>query len=209
MRVLNVHSRELPAPAERAWELVADLASEHDELWPSERWPTSPIGFDRRLGPGAKGGRGAVRYDVERYEPGQRVVFRFERSSGLDGIHALEVQPITAQRSRLTHTLDTRVRWKLVPLYPLLLAGHDALIEDLLDNAERAAGGCPPEPQPLPRRLRIANAVEAGFLRLRRDALGWLVPGTLVAIAALHATWAMLLRAPAAVMPRISSAVSS
>ncbi len=196
MRVLNVHSRELPAPAERAWELVAGLASEHDKLWPSERWPTSPIEFDRRLGPGAKGGHGAVRYDVERFEPGRRVVFRFERSSGLDGVHALEVQPLTAQRSRLTHTLDTRVRWKLMPLYPVLLAGHDALIEDLLDNAERAAGGCPGEPQPLPRWLRVANAVEAGLIRLRRDALGWLVPGTLAAIAALHAAWALGWRWP-------------
>ena len=65
-----------------------------------------------------------------------------------------------------------------MPLYPVLLAGHDALIEDLLDNAERAAGGCPGEPQPLPRWLRVANAVEAAD-PAAPDALGWLVPGTL------------------------------
>jgi hypothetical protein len=196
MRVHSVHSRELPVPVERAWQLVAGLASEHDELWPTERWPTSPIKFDRQLGPGAEGGHGLIRYGVERFEPGRRVLFRFARTSGLDGIHAFEVQPIEARRSRLTHTLDTRVGWKLLPLYPVLLAAHDALIEDLLDNAERAAGGSPAPPPPLPRLLRVADAVERGIIALRRDPLGWIVPGTLVAIAAMHAAWALGWRWP-------------
>jgi hypothetical protein len=196
MRIHNVHSRELPAPVERAWELVAGLASDHDELWPVERWPTIPIKFDRPLGPGAKGGHGLIRYDVESYEPGRRVVFRFARKSGLDGIHALEVEPLDAQQSRLTHTLDTRVGLKLMPLYPVLRAAHDAVVEDLLDNAERAAGGSPAPPPPVPRLVRVAGAVEGGVIRLRRDPLAWIVPGTLAAIAALHAAWALGWRWP-------------
>jgi hypothetical protein len=167
MRIHNVHSRDLPVPAERAWELVAALASEHDELWPTERWPTMPLEFDRPLGPGARGGHGLIRYDVESYEPGRRVVFRFARGSGLAGIHAFEVEPIDAQRSRLTHTLDTAVAWTLMPMYPVLLTAHNAVIEDLLDNAERAAGGSPAPPPPLPRSVKVANAVEAGVMRLR------------------------------------------
>jgi uncharacterized protein YndB with AHSA1/START domain len=166
MRVHNVHSRELSAPAERVWELVAGLASDHDELWPTERWPTSPIEFDRPLGVGAKGGHGLIRYEVERYEPGRRVVFRFEPGSGLDGLHALEVEPLGAHRSRLTHTLDCRLEWKLRPLYRVLIKAHDALVEDLLDNAERAVGGRPLPSLPLPRLVRVANAVEGGFVRL-------------------------------------------
>ena len=105
-----------------------------------------------------------------------------------------EVEPIGARRSRLTHTLDTRLGWKLMPLHPVLRAAHDALLEDLLDNAERAAGGSPAPPPLLP--VRIANAVEGGVIRLRRDPLGWIVPGTLVAIAALHAAWALGWRWP-------------
>jgi uncharacterized protein YndB with AHSA1/START domain len=169
MRVHNVHSRELPAPAERVWELVAGLASEHDELWPTERWPTIPIEFDRPLGPGAKGGHGLIRYHVERYEPGRRLVFRFAPKSGLDGIHSFEVEPIDARRSRLTHTLEMRLGWKLMPLYPVLRAAHDAVLEDLLDNAERATGGNPAPPPPLPRLVRLADAVEGAVLRLRRN----------------------------------------
>ena len=164
MRIHNVHSRELPAPVERAWELVAGLASERDELWPVERWPTIPIRFDRPLGPGAKGGHGLIRYDVERYEPGRRVVFRFAPKSGLDGTHEFEVEPIDPGRSRLTHTLDTRLGWKLLPVYPVLLASHNAVIEDLLDNAERAAGGSPAPPPRQPWLLRVANALEGALV---------------------------------------------
>jgi hypothetical protein len=171
MRIHNVHSRELVAPVERAWDLVAGLASEHDVLWPTERWPTTPIEFDRPLGPGASGGHGMIRYDVERYERGRRVVFRFARGSGLDGIHAFEVAPIDPRRSRLTHTFDSRVGWKLLPVHRVLLAAHDALLEDLLDNAERATGGSPAPRPPLPRLLRIADAVEGGLIRLRRNPL--------------------------------------
>jgi hypothetical protein len=172
MRIHNVHSRELPAPVERAWELVSGLASDHDELWPLERWPTTPIEFDRSLGPGAKGGHGMIRYDVERYEPGRRVVFRFAPNSGLEGIHLFEVEPIDARRSRLTHTLDARIGGKLMVVHHVLRAAHDALLEDLLDNAERAAGGNPAPPAPLPLAIRIANAVEGGVIRLRRKPLG-------------------------------------
>ena len=166
MRVHNVHSRDLPAPAGRVWELVAGLASRHDQLWPTERWPTSPIEFDRPLGPGAKGGHGLIRYDVERFEPGRRVVFRFAPGSGLDGVHGFEVSALDAGRSRLTHTLDCRVEFKLRPLYRVLIKAHDALVEDVLDNAERAVGGRPLPSLPLPRLVRVANALEGGFVRV-------------------------------------------
>jgi hypothetical protein len=161
MNVYNVHSRELPAPRERIWDLVAGLASDHDELWPGERWPTSPIAFDRPIGPGARGGHGLIHYHVERWEPGRRVGFRFERGSGLDGVHGFEVAD-----GRLTHVLDAHVGWKLRPLYRVLIKAHDALVEDLLDKAELAVGGRPASPAPLPRVLRAANAVEGRLLRV-------------------------------------------
>jgi len=177
MRVHNVHSRELPAPIERACDLVAVLASEHDALWPIERWPTSPIELDRPLGPGAK--RRPRRHPLRRraVRAGPTGCVQFARKSGLDGIHVLEVKPIDARRSRLTHTLDPRVGWKLMALHPVLRAAHDALIEDLLDNAERAAGGSP-----------AAAAAAAAPGRQRRRArrhpsapqpARWIVPGTL------------------------------
>jgi hypothetical protein len=160
MRVHNVHSRELAAPSERIWEMVAALGSAEDELWPTERWPTSPIVFDRPIGPGASGGHGLIRYSVEDWEPGRRVGFRFAPGSGLDGVHGFEIDG-----AQLTHVLDARVSWRLRPLYRVLIKAHDTLVEDLLDKAERATGGRPAAAVPLPRVLRVANAIEGGLLR--------------------------------------------
>ena len=53
-------------------------------------------------------------------------------------------------------------------MYRVLLKAHDALVEDLLDNAERAIGGRPLPSLPLPRLVRVANAVEGGFMRIPR-----------------------------------------
>jgi hypothetical protein len=91
------------------------------------------------------------------------------------------------------HNVHSR---ELVPVHRALLAAHDAPLEDLLDNAERATGGSPAPRPPLPRLLRVADAVEGGLIRLRRNKLGWIVSGTLVTIAALHAAWALGWRWP-------------
>ena len=139
--------RPRPAVADRA------LADEPDRVRPAARL-------------GAKGGHGLIRYDVERYEPGRRVVFRFAPGSGLDGVHG-------SRSSRSTRTLAPhaharlRVEWSCDPLYRVLIKAHDALVEDLLDNAERAVGGRPLPSLPLPRLVRVANAVEGGFMPAR------------------------------------------
>lgn len=144
MRILNVHERKLPAPACTVGSLIDGLASENDRLWPHERWP--PMRFDRPLAPGAVGGHGPVRYRVDAYTPGKRIVFLFDSRRGLTrgftGVHSLEVED-NGQASVLKHIIDADctfpawLRW-LVVVRPL----HDALLEDALDGAVRAVGGC-------------------------------------------------------------------
>ena len=58
------------------------------------------------------------------------------------------------------------VEFKLRPFYRVLIKAHDTLVEDVLDNAERAVGGRPLPTLPLPRLVRVANAVEGGVMRL-------------------------------------------
>ena len=66
----------------------------------------------------------------------------------------------STRRARASRTRSTRdVELKLRPLYRVLIKAHDALVEDLLDNAERAVGG-----RPLP----VAPAAPAGACRQRR-----------------------------------------
>jgi hypothetical protein len=142
MQILNVHERILPATVDQVGALLDGLAGPQDRLWPVDRWPGLPMRFDRPLGVGASGGHGPVRYRVEEYVPGRRVVFRFSERMGLDGTHRLEVDDsegvvelrhVLAGRPRRTRTLLT---WLLITR-PI----HDAVLEDLLDRAELAVSG--------------------------------------------------------------------
>jgi hypothetical protein len=174
MRVHNVHTRELEAPAERVGSLIDGVGSARDRLWPAERWRTTPFVLEGPLAVGTHVRQGLIRQVVEFYEPGRRLAFRFSPGLGLDGTHGLEVTPTSATRSRLTHTLTCRVGKRLLPLYPILIREHDALVEDLFDRAELEATGTLERPARWPVSVRIANAVElhatSAFRRVGRRA---------------------------------------
>jgi hypothetical protein len=216
MYVRNVHVRDLPVTPGRVGALIDGLGSATDRLWPTERWPTTPLEIDGPLAEGAASRQGIlkltqIRQEVEEYVPGRRVVFRFAPGLGLAGTHRLEVQPLGDGRSRLVHSLDCRVEAKLLPVYPILIRQHDALVEDVLDRAELAVTGRVADPARWPSSVRVANAVELRVARLlgllpadeaRRAerlgrAAGFVVPSVLVAIGALHAAWALGVSWPA------------
>ena len=67
MQILNIHERELKAPAVQVGALIDTLASAGDRLWPRHSWPH--MQFDRPLGVGADGGHGPIRYRVEAMIP--------------------------------------------------------------------------------------------------------------------------------------------
>jgi hypothetical protein len=160
MRIQSVHARELPVPPERLGKILDSLAGPDDRIWPTERWPNDPIGFDRPLGVGATGGHGSIRYTVVAYEPMRGIVFEFEPGSGLRGHHRLEVEPAGNGSARMRHVLDVQAGGIYRLLRPLFLAMHDALVEDLLDKAELAATGRLACPARWPRWLRLANRIE-------------------------------------------------
>lgn len=139
MHVRNVHRRVVDR-VERVTQLLDRLASDDDELWPRDRWPA--MALDRPLQVGARGGHGPVRYWVELYEPGRRVRFRFTRPRGFDGFHDLHVVDDN-DTAELVHVLDASMHGLARLSWPLLFRPlHDALIEDLLDNAQgRGARG--------------------------------------------------------------------
>jgi hypothetical protein len=161
MRVQSRHARSLDATVEEVGRLVAALGGERDVLWPKEHWPGTQLRFDRPLAVGARGGHGVIRYTVEEYEPARCVRFRFEPGQGLDGIHRFDIEPLRDGRTRLAHTLDTRLEGATRLARPLLLRMHDTLIRQLLDNAERATGGRVERHTRMALWMRAMNAVEA------------------------------------------------
>jgi Protein of unknown function (DUF3995) len=212
MQITNVHTRELPVPATRLGALLDGLGAPGDVLWPSERWPATPLRLDGPLTPGTRSRQGLlpasqIRQVVDEVLAGRRVSFRFEPGIGLHGGHRLEVEPIAADRSRMRHTLECRLDSRMLPVYPLLMAQHNALVEDLLDRAELASTGALERPARMPAFVRVANAVEEAVARRRgllpalpppgpvtgrgAHAAGVAVPAVLAGLALLHAAWAL------------------
>ncbi|MFD1149789.1 SRPBCC family protein [Saccharothrix hoggarensis] len=143
--IQNVHTRLIPDSA--------GLVDRVVELWPSDRWPA--LVLDRPLGVGADGGHGFVRYRCTDHVPGQRAEFTFDPRIGVTGTHVLEAVP-----GGLRHTLTGRTSGLMRLGWPLAVRWlHDALIEDLFDNAAHAAGHPPVRPRrwsPWVRLLRAA-----------------------------------------------------
>jgi hypothetical protein len=136
----NTHSRRIDAPAAVVGALIDGLSGPGDRLWPSPAW--WPLRLDRPLGVGADGGHASIRYRVTAYEPGRSVRFAFAPGNGLVGYHEFSVAPAGSDACVLTHDMGGSIKGFDIVMWPLMIRWlHDALIEDLLDNAERAATG--------------------------------------------------------------------
>jgi hypothetical protein len=158
--IRNVHQRTLTATKETVGSLLDGLASEHDQLWPGDRWPA--IRFDRPLAVGAKGGHGMVRYDVESYERGRSIVLRFDPSIGLVGMHRLDVidDPAQPDRATLRHAIEGTATGSMRVVWPLAVRWlHDVVLEDLLDNAEAAVAQRPVVRTPFRLHIRALRRV--------------------------------------------------
>lgn len=158
MPVHNVHERILPTSIEKLEAMLAKVASDDDPLWPGHRW--WPQRFEGGLVVGAKGGHGPVHYKVESVAP-RRIVWRFPKKGGFLGTHQLDAVPDDGGRSILRHSLDLRLVGRALVLWPMIRPLHDALIEDLMDNAQRAAGAIVQKP-----------AKHSAYVRFARRRLG-------------------------------------
>ncbi|MFJ5988546.1 SRPBCC family protein [Lentzea sp. NPDC092896] len=127
--IRNIHTRDLGVPA-------GPFVDRIQELWPPA-WGRQE--FDRPLGVGADGGHGPIRYHCTSFTPGESITFAFREGHGT---HTLSASG-TVIRHELVgdFPLAARIRWALVVRWL-----HDACLEDLFDNFERAAGREPATP---------------------------------------------------------------
>lgn len=163
--VVNVHEREYHVPSTEVAALVATLSSKDDRLWPHEHWPRMRL--DPGLTPGASGGHGPIRYQVESVDPARRVVFRFTGPPGFHGWHAFDVIKLKENATLLRHELRIRPRGWARLTWPLFFRPlHDALIEEALDKAARELGTPPKAPHRIggSTRLLYFLATKVGYL---------------------------------------------
>ncbi|SER98454.1 SRPBCC family protein [Actinokineospora terrae] len=144
--IFNRHQRALQAPPAEAAHLLDDLALPDTATWPREHWPA--LRLDRPLSPGATGGHGPIHYTCTDYIPGHRAEFTFTPDAPVRGGHALTLLTgPTPATSVLRHDLYGHPQGLGHLTWPLIFRWlHDALMEDLLDNVERALGTPPAHP---------------------------------------------------------------
>ncbi|WP_315584043.1 SRPBCC family protein [Actinomyces viscosus] len=159
--IRNVHERVINAPIEPLGALLDGLGQKGDRLWPSRSWP--PMVLDRPLALGADGGHGAIRYYVSEYEPGRRVRFAFHPRTGIIGAHELSLDALDERRTRIRHVLIGRISGAMRLAFPVMVEPvHDAVVEDLFDNAEREATGLVARPATWSPRVRVLRRLSGG-----------------------------------------------
>ncbi|NKI32957.1 hypothetical protein [Croceivirga thetidis] len=135
MKVLNVHSRIINQPKSKVVELVETLSTEHDAIWPKEKWPK--MKFRGGIQEGAKGGHGPIRYSVEKYDPSTIIQFRFSKPEDFHGIHKFEIWDKSKEKTKIAHTIDMTTSGKGTLLWVFGIRSlHNALIEDAFDKME-------------------------------------------------------------------------
>ncbi|MDG4821243.1 hypothetical protein O7635_05175 [Asanoa sp. WMMD1127] len=151
--MIITHERVVAAPADRVGALLATLGSADDRMWRTD--VAEPMWLDQPIGVGAAGGHGPVRYRVTDYVPGRRVRFDFEPGHGMRGHHAFEIVD-RGDGCLVRHRLVVATEGAFTLLRPLLVALHDATVEDVFDHVERSLTGSARRVQrtrPLVRRL--------------------------------------------------------
>jgi Protein of unknown function (DUF2867) len=189
--IRNVHERLVPAPVAQVGALLDRLGGPDDVLWPTPAW--EPMVLDGPVAVGAAGGHGPIRYRVTAHEPGRRVEFTAAPGLGLTGTHTFTAEPAGPGATLLRHVVAGRTGGVMLVGWPLVVRPlHDALLEDLLDNAEQAVGTEPPRPARWSPYVRLLN-------RLTADrAVPTAVPATpLLATALPRVDWADAYAVPA------------
>jgi hypothetical protein len=158
--VCNVHERLIPADPELVWELLMTMSGPHDRLWPAR---VPPLRFDGPLVVGARGRHGPIHYELTSLQPTARtLVFQFRHPTDLVGHHSFKVSPHGQSSAVLRHeviadpTRWMRLRWPLMVRWI-----HDAFVEEVLDQAERALGGFPAHPHQRSRWVKSLLALGA------------------------------------------------
>ena len=159
--IRNVHDRVINAPLEPLGGLLDGLGQKGDRLWPSRSWP--PMVLDRPLALGADGGHDGIYDYVSEYEPGRRVRVTFHPRTGIIGAHELGLDALDDERSRIRHVLIGRTSGAMRVMFPAAVEPlHDAVIEDLFDNAERETTGTVIRPATWSPRVRVLRRLARG-----------------------------------------------
>jgi hypothetical protein len=135
MKVINIHKRVISQPIQEITLLFSTLATDHDQMLATDKWPRMKL--DNGLQVGSKGGHGPIRYHVMDYQEGKSITFQFDRPLGFDGYHKFELTSLETDVRELKHTIDmTTTGFATIKWLFAIRWLHDAYIEDAFDKVE-------------------------------------------------------------------------
>jgi Protein of unknown function (DUF3995) len=191
--IRNVHERLINASPERVGQLLDSLAGDNDMVWPRDAWPRMKL--SNGLAVGSTGGHGAIRYSVESYTPGRKVVFRFADKMGIVGTHTFAIEPVGTITTMVTHELIGTTTGAMKLVWPLFIRWlHDALIEDALDNIESASSKTPRPTRTYSFGVRQLRSIARPSPATDSPAIRWGGTATALGLAsagAIHAAWGL------------------
>ena len=86
--------------------------------------------------------------------------FTFRPRTGIIGAHELSLDTLDDERTRIRHVLIGRARGAMRLMFSAVVEPlHDAVVEDLLDNAEREATGSVARPASWSPRVRVLRCL--------------------------------------------------
>lgn len=136
MVMRNVVQRVIPAGVDT----VGAQLDQIERHWPAPPWPA--LHLDHGLAIGSPGRHGPISYHVESFAPGRRTRWVFTPDVGLAGYNEFSVREGGPGQAVITDELTGRLHGRMVLVWPVGLRWlHEALINDLFDNIERAATG--------------------------------------------------------------------
>lgn len=136
MHVVNLHKRIIKQPKAEVAILLKTLSAKDDKVWPKDNWPA--MRFKNGLIEGEIGGHGIIRYSVEEYILGEKIVFKFLKPKGFNGKHKFEIEEINSHQTEVKHSIIMYTQGFLATFKWLLVIRwlHDALIENAFDTIE-------------------------------------------------------------------------
>lgn len=144
-KIRNVHQRRITADPEVVWGLLMAMPGPDGQLWP----PGIPtMRFDGPMQLGADGRHGPIHYTVTTLDAtGGDLVFGFRDPTGLAGHHSFHVRPDGRTGTWLRHEVIADPTGWMQLAWPLAIRWvHDAVVEEIMDRAEVAAGTGPAQP---------------------------------------------------------------
>jgi hypothetical protein len=139
MQIINKHERVVKTEKSKIGQMLDEICIKEKTVWPRDRWPA--IEFEKSMSVGVAGGHDGIRYTITKYIPGKYLECKFTAPVGFIGSHTFEIIEIDNSTCKISHISRITPKGKIRILWPIIMRPlHDAMLEDLFDNVEIAAG---------------------------------------------------------------------